>query len=205
MNGLSKAVMTGVIAGVVAVGLAANGWAQPQGHPPMGGGMGKGMGAGKDSGGGHPGMLFSPSFMKDELKLSDEQIDKFKKLRNDYERESIRRSADIKIAEMDLWDLFDKKDMTADQVEKKVREVEAKKADFRVYRFKQVLTIKTILSPEQFEKFRSMGMMMFGGGGRYGMGGGMGMGMMGGGQGKGHGGYGKGGAGYDYDHGSDED
>ncbi len=202
MNGLSKVVITGMIVGVVAVGLAANGWAQPQGHPPMGSGMGKGMGAGKGPAAGHPGMLFSPSFMKDELKLSDEQIEKFKKLRNDYERESIRRSADIKIAEMDLWDLFDKKDMTADQVEKKVREVEAKKADYRVYRFKQVLTIKTILAPDQFEKFRSMGMMMFGGGGRYGMGGETGMGMMGG-QGKGHGGYGKGGSGYD--HGSDEE
>jgi len=170
----------------------------------MGSGMGMGIGAGKGSGGGHPGMMFSPAFMKDELKLSDEQIDKFKKLRNDYERESIRRSADIKIAEMDLWDLFDKKDMTADQVDKKVREVEAKKTDFRVYRFKQVLTIKAILTPDQFEKFRSMGMMMFGGGGRYGMGGGMGMGMMGG-QSKEHGGYGKGGYGDDYNHGSDED
>jgi Spy/CpxP family protein refolding chaperone len=207
MNGLRKLVITGVIAGVVSVGFIASGLAQPSGHPPMGGGMG--MGAGKGSGSGHPGMMFSPSFMKDELKLSVDQIDKFKKLRNDYERESIRRSADIKIAEMDLWDLFDKKDMTADQVEKKVREVEAKKTDFRVYRFKQVSTMKTILTPDQFEKFRSMGMMMFGGGGRYGMGGGMGMGMgMMGGQSKAHGGYGKSGygeGGYGNDHGSDEE
>ncbi|MFZ5863413.1 MAG: Spy/CpxP family protein refolding chaperone [Nitrospirota bacterium] len=206
MNGLHKAVIAGVIAGVVSFGLTVNGLAQPPGHPPMGGGMGMGMGksGGPGPGGGHPGMMFSPSFMKDELKLSDEQIEKFKKLRNEYEREQIRRGAEIKIAEMDLWDLFDKKDVTGDQVEKKVREVEAKKTDLRVFRFKHVVTIKTILTPEQFEKFRSMGMMMFGGG-RYGMGG-MGMGMMGG--SSGHGGYGKGGpgkGGYGYDHGSDED
>jgi Spy/CpxP family protein refolding chaperone len=206
MNGLRKVVITGVIVGVVSVGFTASGLAQPSGHPPMGSGKGMGMGAAKGPSAGHPGMLFSPTFMKDELKLSDEQIDKFKKLRNDYERESIRRSADIKIAEMDLWDLFDKKDVTADQVDKKVREVEAKKTDFRVYRFKQVLTIKTMLAPDQFERFRSMGMMMFGGGGRYGMGGGMGMGMgMMGGQSKNHGGYGKGGSGYEYNHGSDEE
>jgi Spy/CpxP family protein refolding chaperone len=165
-----------MVAGVFSVGLASSGWAQPAGHPPMGAGagMGMGMGSGMGSGPGHPGMMFSPSFLKDQLKLSDEQIEKFKKLRNDYERESIRRNAEIKIAEMDLWDVFDKKDVTADQLEKKVREVEAKKTDLRVFRFKQVFTIKSILTAEQFEKFRSLGMSMFGGG-RYGMGGGMGM------------------------------
>jgi Spy/CpxP family protein refolding chaperone len=166
------------------------------------GGKSMGMGGMKGpGGGGHPGMMFSPSFLKDELKLSDDQIDKFKKVRNDYERESIRRGADIKIAEMDLWDLFDKKDFTADQIEKKVREVEAKKTDLRVFRFKQLSTVKSILTPEQFEKFRSLGAMMFGGG-RYGMGGMKGgMGMPGGMMGHPGRGYGNG---YDYDD-SDED
>jgi Spy/CpxP family protein refolding chaperone len=180
MSGVRKAAVAGVVAGLFAFGLASSGWTQmpPPGHPPMGGmGMGK-SGMKGPGGGGHPGMMFSPSFLKNELKLSDEQIDKFKKLRNDYERESIKRHAEIKLAEMDLWDLFDKKDFTADQMEKKVREVEAKKTDLRVFRFKQLSTVKSILTPEQFEKFRSMGAMMFGGG-RYGMGG-MGMGMMGG-------------------------
>ena len=206
MNGLSKGIITGVLAGVVSLGLTVNGLAQSPGHPPMGGGMGMGMGPGQGPGAGHPGMMFSPSFLKDQLKLSDEQIDKFKKLRNDYERETIKRGADIKIAEMDLWDLFEKKDLTADQLEKKVREVEAKKTDLRVFRFKQVFAIKTILTPEQFDKFRSLGMSMFGGGGGYGRGGGMGMsGHSGMGMGYGdqhHGGYG---GGYGYDHGSDEE
>ena len=201
MKGVKKAVVAGAVAGLFAFGLASSGWAQmpPSGHPPMGGkSMGTGGGMKGPGGGGHPGMMFSPSFLKDELKLSDDQIEKFKKLRNEYERESIRRGADIQIAEMDLWDLFDKKDFTADQMEKKVREVEAKKTDLRVFRFKQFTTIKSILTPEQFEKFRSLGAMMFGGG-RYGMGG---MGMMGGmkgGPGKGYGG------GHGYDDSSDED
>ncbi len=198
MNGLKKAVVLGAIAGVFSVGLASNVWSQPPGHPPMG----SGMGSGKSAGAGHPGMMFSPTFLKDQLKLSDEQIEKFKKLRNDYERETIRRGADIKIAEMDLWDLFEKKDLTADQLEKKVREVESKKTDLRIFRFKQVFSIKTILTPEQFEKFRSMGMSMFGGGGGYGRGGGMGMP---GHPGMGYGDQNRGGYGYNYDHGSDED
>ncbi|HET8759460.1 MAG TPA: periplasmic heavy metal sensor [Nitrospiria bacterium] len=206
MNGLRRAVVVGVIAGVCSVGLTANAWSQPPGHPPMGGGMGMGMGmgAGKGPGAGHPGMMFSPSFLKDQLKLSDEQIDKFKKLRNDYERETIRRGADIKIAEMDLWDLFEKKDLTADQLEKKVREIEAKKTDLRVFRFKQVFAIKSILTPEQFEKFRSLGMSMFGGGGGYGRGGGMGMSGHPG-MGMGYGDKHRGGYGYGYDQGSDEE
>jgi hypothetical protein len=133
-------------------------------------------------------------------------------VRGEYQKEAIRRKADIKIAEIELWDLVEKKDATSDQLEKKVREVEGKKTDLRVFRFKQLATLKTILTPEQFEKFRGLGFMMYGpgrkmGGGMGRMGGGMGMmgggmGMMGGDRdhGKGYGGYG----GYD-DHGSDED
>ncbi len=196
MNKYARTATAGVIAGVITCVLVSTGWAQPAGHPPMG----KGGMQGPSSG--HPGMggMFSPSFMKDQLKLSDDQIQKFKKLRNDYEKESIKRGADIKIAEIELWELMDKKDLTADQIEKKVREVEGKKTDLRVYRFRHLMTLKTILSPEQFEQFRSMGMMMFGGGGRYGMGmqGGKGM--------KGHPGMGYGGKGYGergYDHDSD--
>lgn len=203
MKGVKKAAVAGVVAGLFAFGLASSGAAQmpPPGHPPMGGGMGTGKSGMPGPGG--PGMMFSPSFLKNELKLSDEQIDKFKKLRNEYERESIKRGAEIKLAEMDLWDLFDKKDFTADQMEKKVREVEAKKAELRVFRFKQLSTVKSILTPEQFEQFRTMGAMMFGGG-RYGMGmmGGMkgGMGMPGGMMGHPGGmGYGRG-----YDHGDDD-
>jgi hypothetical protein len=64
------------------------------------------------------------------------------------------------------------------------------------------MSLKSIMSPEQFEQFRSMGMMMFGGGSRYGMG-------MQGGKGRmGHPGMGYGGKGYGdggYDHGDDED
>lgn len=175
MNRCGRTAVAGVIAGVITCALVGAGWAQPAGHPPMGrGGM-------QGPGGGHPGMggMFSQSFLKDQLKLSDDQIEKFKKLRNDYEKEGIKRGADIKIAEIELWDLMDKKDLTADQLEKKVREVEAKKTDLRVYRFRHLMTVKTILTPEQFEKFRSMGMMMFGGGGRYGMGMQGGKGMMG--------------------------
>jgi len=202
MNRCSRTALVGAFAGAVVLGLVAMGWAQPTGHPPMGG---MGMGEGQGPGGGHPGMamMFSPSFLKDQLKLSDEQIDKFKKLRSDYEKESIKRGADIKIAEIELWDLMDKKDLTADQIEKKVREVEAKKTDLRVYRFKQLVTVKTILTPEQFDKFRSMGMMMFGGAGRYGTGMGMkgGQGMMGHPGGMGPGGGYRGG----YDSSDDED
>ena len=206
MDRCGRTVLAGVFAGVVALGLVTTGWAQPPGHPPMSGtGMGMGMGGAQGPGGGPGmGMMFSQSFLKDQLKLSDDQIDKFRKLRSEYEKESIKRGADLKVAEIELWDLMDKKDLTADQIEKKVREVEGKRTDLRVYRFKQLMTVKTILTPEQFEKFRSMGMMMFGGAGRYGAGMGMGMGMKGGPGMMGHPGMGPGGGyrGYDYD---DED
>lgn len=198
MNGVKRKAVFGVLAGVVALVMASGGWAQtPPGHPPTG--MGGMRGPGGASPGGYPGGMFSPGFFQQELGLSAEQLDKFKKVRGEYQKEAIRRKADIKIAEIELWDLVEKKDATSDQLEKKVREVEGKKTDLRVFRFKQLATLKTILTPEQFEKFRGLGFMMYGPGRK--MGGGMGM--MGGDRDHGKG-YGGGYGGYD-DHGSDED
>lgn len=199
MNGVKRMAVFGMLAGVMVLVMASGGWAQaPAGHPPMG--MGGMKGPGGAAPGGQRGGMFSPGFFQQELGLSAEQLEKFKKVRGEYQKEAIRRKADIKIAEIDLWDLVEKKDATSDQLEKKVREVEGKKTDLRVFRFKQLATLKTILTPEQFEKFRGLGFMMYGPGRK--MGGGMGM--MSGGRGHG-GGYGEGGyGGYD-DHGSDED
>jgi Spy/CpxP family protein refolding chaperone len=199
MNGVKRMAGCGMLAGVMVFVMASGGWAQaPAGHPPMGmmGGM---KGPGGAAPGGHPGGMFSPGFFQQELGLSGEQLEKFKKMRGEYQKEAIRRKADIKIAEIDLWELVEKKDATSDQLEKKVREVEGKKTDLRVFRFKQLATLKTILTPEQFEKFRGLGFMMYGPGRK--MGGGMGM--MGGDRDHGKG-YGGGYGGYD-DHGSDED
>jgi Spy/CpxP family protein refolding chaperone len=199
MNGVKRMAVCGMLAGAVVFIMASGGWAQaPAGHPPMGmmGGM---KGPGGPPPGGHPGGMFSPGFFQEELGLSGEQLEKFKKIRGEYQKEAIRRKAAIKIAEIELWELVEKKDATSDQLEKKVREVEGTKTDLRVYRFKQLATLKTILTPEQFEKFRGLGFMMYGPGRK--MGGGMGM--MGGDRDHGKG-YGGGYGGYD-DHGSDED
>jgi Spy/CpxP family protein refolding chaperone len=199
MNGVKRMAVCGMLAGVMVFVMASGGWAQaPAGHPPMGmmGGM---KGPGGPPPGGHPGGMFSPGFFQEELGLSGEQLEKFKKIRGEYQKEAIRRKAAIKIAEIELWELVEKKDATSDQLEKKVREVEGTKTDLRVYRFKQLATLKTILTPEQFEKFRGLGFMMYGPGRK--MGGGMGM--MGGDRDHGKG-YGGGYGGYD-DHGSDED
>jgi len=199
MNGVKRMAVCGMVAGVMVFVMASGGWAQaPAGHPPMGmmGGM---KGPGGPPPGGHPGGMFSPGFFQEELGLSGEQLEKFKKIRGEYQKEAIRRKAAIKIAEIELWELVEKKDATSDQLEKKVREVEGTKTDLRVYRFKQLATLKTILTPEQFEKFRGLGFMMYGPGRK--MGGGMGM--MGGDRDHGKG-YGGGYGGYD-DHGSDED
>jgi Spy/CpxP family protein refolding chaperone len=158
MNGVKRKAVFGVLAGVAVLVMASGGWAQaPAGHPPrdMMGGM---KGPGGPPPGGHPGGMFSPGFFQQELGLSAEQLDKFKKVRGEYQKEAIRRKADIKIAEIELWDLVEKKDATSDQLEKKVREVEGKKTDLRVFRFKQLATLKTILTPEQFEKFRGLGL-----------------------------------------------
>src|SRR5712691_11647194 len=43
---------------------------------------------------------------RDELKLSSDQVRSLERLRNDFERESIKTEADLRMAEMDLAELL---------------------------------------------------------------------------------------------------
>jgi Spy/CpxP family protein refolding chaperone len=93
----------------------------------------------------------------------------------------IKRRANLRVSELELWELIDTKNLDMGKVEKKVRELEAMRSDLMLYRVKALQETRKYLTDEQYEEFREMGFksmrrMM----GRHGMMGGMGGGMMGG-------------------------
>ncbi len=144
---------------------------------------------GKKGYGGHP---FDIERFKEKLKLSDEQYEKMKGVRSNYRKDMIKRKADLKIAEIELWELIDSEDLNIGKIEKKLKQVEGFKTEMMLSRIKTLGETKKVLSKEQYEKFRKMGFRsMSHRMGRHGMmdemgsghGGGMGMhpgGMMGG-------------------------
>ena len=170
--------------------------AQMMGHEGMMGKSGKKEGQehnmGKEGyeGGSYGEGPFDIEMFKEQLKLTDDQVAKLKKIRLDYQKEMIKRRANLRVAELELWELIDAKNLDMDKADKKVKEAEAIRAGIMLYRIKALQETRKFLTDEQYEQFRELGFksmrrMMGRHGMMGGMGGGMGGGMMGGGMGGG--------------------
>jgi Spy/CpxP family protein refolding chaperone len=88
--------------------------------------------------------------------LTPEQAARLETLRQEFTRESIRRDADLRIAEMDLAALLDQAPLDLAKVEAKVRELERLRADLRIARIRTIEQGRALLTPEQRAKLQSL-------------------------------------------------
>jgi len=93
---------------------------------------------------------------REQLGLSAEQINSLEQLRRDFQRESIRRDADIRIAQMDLDALLSASTVNMVKVEAKVREIERLRADTRIARIRTIEKGKQQLTAEQRKKLQEI-------------------------------------------------
>ena len=93
---------------------------------------------------------------RDELGLSADQIQSLEQLRADFQREAIRREADLRVAEMELATLLEAEAPDLGQVEAKLREIERLRADLRLARIRVIEQGKARLTPEQRAKLRTL-------------------------------------------------
>lgn len=93
---------------------------------------------------------------RDKLGLSAEQVRNLEQLRNEFEKASIRYSADLRIAEMDLKTLLEAPAVEMTKVEAEVREIERLRADLRLARIRAIEKGKEQLTAEQQKKFQEL-------------------------------------------------
>lgn len=93
---------------------------------------------------------------REELGLTAEQVQRLEGLRRDFEREAIRRDADLRVAEMDLAALLEADAVDLGQVEGAVRQIERARADLRLARIRTIEQGKAVLGPEQRAKLRAL-------------------------------------------------
>lgn len=91
-----------------------------------------------------------------ELNLSARQVEALERLRADFQRDGIRREADLRVAEMDVAALRRAEPVDLAAVEAKVREAERIRADLRVARIRTIEQGKAQLTPEQRDKLREI-------------------------------------------------
>jgi Spy/CpxP family protein refolding chaperone len=93
---------------------------------------------------------------REKLGLSSEQVRSLERLRKDFEKESIRKEADIRVAKMDLDDLLAAQPVEMTKVEAKVRDIERLRADLRFARIRTVQKGKEQLSADQRRKLEEL-------------------------------------------------
>ena len=93
---------------------------------------------------------------REQLALTPEQATRLETLRQEFTRESIRRDADLRIAEMDLTALLGQSPLDQAKVEAKIRELEKLRADLRIARIRTLEQGRAVLTPEQRTKLQAL-------------------------------------------------
>jgi hypothetical protein len=93
---------------------------------------------------------------RDQLALTPEQATRLETLRQEFTRESIRRDADLRVAEMDLTALLEQTPADLAKVEAKIRELEKLRADLRIARIRTLEQGRAVLTPEQRTKLQAL-------------------------------------------------
>ena len=93
---------------------------------------------------------------REKLGLTDDQVRRMEQLRTDFEKEAIRKEADLRIAEMDLEALLEVPKVEMGKAEAKVREIEKTRADLRIARIRAIEKAEELLTPDQRKKLQEI-------------------------------------------------
>ena len=95
-----------------------------------------------------------------ELGLTPDQERKLRDLRTEFAKESVRRTADIRVAEIELNSLLEQGKWDLTKIETKVKQISMLQGDLRLARIKVLAAGREILTPEQIEKLKQVGHSM---------------------------------------------
>lgn len=93
---------------------------------------------------------------REKLDLSAAQVKSLEQLKNDFQKESIRRDADLRVAEMDLNGLLVAEKVDMAKVEAKVREIERLRSDLRIARIRTIQKGKEVLTADQRKRLQEL-------------------------------------------------
>ena len=93
---------------------------------------------------------------REELGLSSAQVQALERLRSEFQREAIKRDADLRVAEMDRATLLQADPVDLGKVDAKVREIERARGDLRLARIRAIEQGKAQLSQDQRVKLAAL-------------------------------------------------
>jgi Spy/CpxP family protein refolding chaperone len=100
-----------------------------------------------------------------ELGLSADQERKLRDLRAAFAKESVRKAAEIRVAEIEIDALLEQDQWDMSQAEAAAKKVAALQADLRIARLKTIAAGRALLTPDQLQKLKNVGHRVGPGGG----------------------------------------
>jgi Spy/CpxP family protein refolding chaperone len=91
---------------------------------------------------------------KDKLELTDKQVQDLEKIKMDFMKGRFKTEADLKIAQLELKSLMDKKDAALKDIEAKMNAAAKLETDMKLSHIKAFRQAKALLTPEQMEKLK---------------------------------------------------
>lgn len=108
--------------------------------------------------GGHEGPLISMMLhWKDQLALTADQERSLRALRATFEKEAIKRTSEIDVAELELKELLEQEKVDVIKVEASTKKIALLRADLRLARIKTIEAGKALLTTEQQRKLERLG------------------------------------------------
>jgi Spy/CpxP family protein refolding chaperone len=92
-----------------------------------------------------------------DLGLSPEQEQKLRDLRTTFEKEAVRRTAGIRVLQIDADALLEQERWDLAQLEPKVKQIAALQGELRMARLKTLAAGRALLTPQQLEKLKQIG------------------------------------------------
>lgn len=89
---------------------------------------------------------------KDEIGLTDSQIDKIDKMQDAYQEAAIKKQADVKVQELKLNSYLKEDKIDRGKMEKMIRAIAQMRTDSQIDHINYLLDLKDILTPEQVKK-----------------------------------------------------
>ena len=127
----------------------------------MEGGMGPAMSPGQGRHRPHEGPLITMMLEHiQELDLSVDQQKKLRDLRTAFAKESTRKGAEIRVAEIDLDALLEQDRWDLSKIEAQVKQIATLQGELRLARIKTIESGRGLLTPEQLEKLKQVGHRM---------------------------------------------
>lgn len=97
---------------------------------------------------------FNILMIADELGLSADQVKSIKGIKSSYKKVHIMTDAEIDVLKIELKELSRDYSTDIDVYARKVREIEAKKSDEKIAKFKMRKDIRDMMTPKQREKIK---------------------------------------------------